>query len=181
MAWSDTIFAGVYLFEPTIWEDDRGYFFESFTESKLPEALHNVRFIQDNESKSTYGVVRGLHYQLPPYAQAKLVRCVVGKVIDTIVDLRPDSATYGVHQSFILDSITKHQLYVPLGFAHGYAVLSEEAIFAYKCDQYYNKSTEGGINSQDPALKIDWGILPSDMIISEKDKDLPFFGAHMAF
>jgi dTDP-4-dehydrorhamnose 3,5-epimerase len=181
MDWQHTIFEGVFLFEPMLWQDERGYFFETFNQSSLPEALKNVQFVQDNESKSTFGVVRGLHYQLPPFAQAKLVRCVVGRVLDVIVDIRPDSSTYGLHGSFILDSIDKKQLYVPHGFAHGYAVLSDTAIFAYKCDQYYHKAAEGGINCLDPNIAIDWGLASDQMIISEKDKACPYFENHTPF
>jgi dTDP-4-dehydrorhamnose 3,5-epimerase len=181
MGWHKTIFEGAFLFEPTIWQDERGYFLETYSQKNLPEELQKVVFVQDNESQSRYGVVRGLHYQLPPFAQAKLVRCVEGKVLDVIVDIRPGSKTYGVHKGFVLDSERKHQLYVPHGFAHGYAVLSATAVFAYKCDQYYEKNAEGGLNCQDPNLSIDWGIEFDQQIISEKDQILPSLGLHKPY
>ena len=181
MAWIKTKFEGVWIFEPKIWKDDRGYFLETFTAASLPEEISNISFVQDNEAKSTRGVLRGLQYQLPPYDQTKLVRCVVGEVLDVIVDVRPDSATYGQHLSVILNEIGKKQLFVPKGFAHSYVVLSETAIFAYKCDNYYAPQQEGGLLYSDPNLGIDWIIPNDDLIDSEKDKNLPRFGNHKTF
>jgi dTDP-4-dehydrorhamnose 3,5-epimerase len=181
MPWIPQDIDGVWIFEPRIWRDDRGYFYESFNANTLPESLQHIRFVQDNEAQSTYGVLRGLHYQLPPYAQAKLVRCTVGKVLDVIVDIRPDSETYGQARSFILDDETKVQLYVPHGFAHGYVVLSETAIFSYKCDQYYHPLSEGGLRYNDPHLSIDWQVALSSLKISDKDLILPFLGDHEPF
>lgn len=181
MGWTKTNFEGVWLFEPKIWDDQRGHFIESFNADGLPEELKSLHFVQDNEAKSTRGVLRGLHYQLPPYAQSKLVRCVVGEVLDVIVDVRPNSATYGQHLSVILNEINKKQLFVPHGFAHGYAVLSDTAIFVYKCDQYYAPQQEGGLKYNDTALGINWILPLRDMIVSEKDQKLPTFGHHKAF
>jgi dTDP-4-dehydrorhamnose 3,5-epimerase len=178
MAWKSTSFKGVWLFEPSVWKDDRGYFFESFNEKKLPTELDKILFVQDNESMSSFGVVRGLHYQLPMFMQAKLVRCTIGQVIDVIVDLRPSSKTYGSAESFILDEDNKHQLFIPHGFAHGFGVLSDRAIFAYKCDNYFSKESEGGIFPLDTNLCIDWQIPSDKMIISEKDLALPPLGNH---
>ena len=181
MGWTKTNLQGVWVFEPKIWQDQRGYFVETFNGSTLPDELKNIHFVQDNEAKSTRGVLRGLHYQLPPHAQSKLVRCISGEVLDVIVDVRPESATFGKYISVILNEINKKQLFVPQGFAHGYEVLSDTAIFAYKCDQYYAPGQEGGIRYDDPALRIKW-ILPSDQIIvSEKDLQLPNFSEHRPF
>jgi dTDP-4-dehydrorhamnose 3,5-epimerase len=181
MAWIPTNFDSVWVFEPTIWPDDRGYFFESFNASKLPDEIKKVSFVQDNEAKSTKGVLRGLHYQLPPFAQSKLVRCTQGEVLDVIVDVRQNSKTYGQQLSVILNDITKKQLFVPHGFAHGYIVLSEEAIFSYKCDQFYQPGCEGGIIYNDPKLGIDWILDSSEFIFSEKDLKLPTFEHHSKF
>ncbi len=181
MAWIKTNFEGVWVFEPKIWEDQRGYFVETYNESGVPEALKKIHFVQDNESKSSRGVLRGLHYQLPPFAQSKLVRCILGEVLDVIVDIRPESKTYGKHLSVILNEINKKQLFVPAGFAHGYLVLSDVAIFAYKCDNYYAPSAEGGIRFDDPELQIKW-ILPStQLIVSDKDSLHPIFAKHIPF
>ncbi|MEZ4909493.1 MAG: dTDP-4-dehydrorhamnose 3,5-epimerase [Saprospiraceae bacterium] len=173
MSWTALNIKGTYTFEPKIWGDDRGYFFESFNASTLPVELKNIHFVQDNEAKSVKGVIRGLHYQKGDAAQSKLVRCVEGEILDVIVDLRPDSLTYGQHISVILNDITKKQLFVPRGFAHGYIVLSETAVFAYKCDNYYNPSQEGGIHYLDKDLDIDWILPKENHIISEKDAILP--------
>lgn len=181
MSWSKTNFEGVFIFEPKVWKDDRGYFVETFNASNLSGTDINPNFVQDNEAKSTKGILRGLHYQIGEYAQAKLVRVVQGEVLDVIVDLRPQSATYGQHLSVILNDIGKKQLYVPRGFAHGYAVLSEEAIFAYKCDNFYNKESEGGLLYSDPTLNIDWILPQSQFLVSEKDQILPTFGKHIQF
>lgn len=170
MAWISTAFEGVWVFEPYVWHDARGYFFETFNQQTLPDSLKNISFVQDNEALSSRGVLRGLHYQLPPYAQSKLVRCTVGEVLDVIVDIRPGSPTFGKHLSVILNDITKKQLFVPHGFAHGYVVLSETAIFAYKCDQFYHPESEAGIRFDDPALGVDWILHSAELIVSEKDK-----------
>ncbi len=181
MSWMKTNFEGVWVFEPKIWHDQRGYFVETFNSSTLPEPLKGITFVQDNEAKSTRGVLRGLHYQLQPHAQSKLVRCVTGEVLDVIVDVRPGTITYGQHLSVILNEINKKQLFVPHGFAHGYAVLSETAIFAYKCDNYYAPGTEGGLLFDDPALGINWILPRAEMVVSDKDKVLPILGDHKPF
>lgn len=181
MSWIRTNFEGVWVFEPKIWNDQRGYFVETFNGSTLPDEIKQIKFVQDNEAKSTRGVLRGLHYQLPPNAQSKLVRCVTGEVLDVIVDVRPDSITYGKHLSIILNEINKKQLFVPHGFAHGYVVLSDVAIFAYKCDNYYAPGAEGGLNYIDPALLIDWILPLNEMIVSDKDILLPPLGDHKPF
>ncbi|MBK9149989.1 MAG: dTDP-4-dehydrorhamnose 3,5-epimerase [Saprospiraceae bacterium] len=181
MGWHKTNFDGVWIFEPKIHADERGYFFESFNASGLPDEYKNIQFVQDNEAKSAFGVLRGLHYQLPPYSQLKLVRVVTGEVLDVIVDIRPGSKTYGKHLSVILNDIQKKQLLVPHGFAHGYVVLSEEAIFAYKCDNYYHPSSDAGIYYNDPVLSIHW-ILDDHLIrVSEKDRLQPAFGNHKIY
>lgn len=161
---------GVFIIEPQVFGDKRGYFFESFSQKKFEERVCKTVFVQDNESKSSYGVLRGLHYQLPPYTQAKLVRIVNGKVLDVVVDLRKDSATFGKHVAVELSGQNKRQLFVPKGFAHGFVVLSDEVTFLYKCDNYYAPEYEGGIRFDDPALNIDWRIPEADMVLSEKDK-----------
>lgn len=169
-----TAFKDLLILHPRVFGDSRGYFFESYNRQTFAQHGLNYKFIQDNEAQSCYGVVRGLHFQQPPYAQAKLVRVVQGSVLDVVVDLRPDSPTYGQHFSIVLSAENKKQLLVPRGFAHGYAVLSQTSIFCYKCDNSYNKSAEGGIHCLDPNLAIDWQISHSEMILSEKDKKLPF-------
>ena len=161
---------GVVILEPRVFGDERGYFFESFSQREFKELVGEVTFVQDNESKSSYGVVRGLHYQLPPYTQAKLVRVVEGEVLDVVVDLRKNSATFGKHVAVVLSAENKRQLFIPQGFAHGFAVLSPQAIFQYKCDHYYAPQYESGIQFDDPALGIDWKIPEADMILSEKDR-----------
>ncbi len=181
MSWTKTNFEGVWIFEPKIWNDQRGYFIESYNADGLPDELKSIQFVQDNEAKSTRGVLRGLHYQLPPFAQSKLVRCVVGEVLDVIVDVRPNSVTYGKHLSVILNEINKKQLFVPHGFAHGYAVLSDTAIFVYKCDQYYAPQQEGGLKFDDVSLGINWILPLSEMVVSDKDQKLPTFEAHKTF
>jgi len=162
---------GVKLIVPDIYNDERGYFFESFNYEKYKNNDIDNEWIQDNESKSTYGVLRGLHYQLPPYTQAKLVRVIKGKVLDVVVDIRKNSNTFGRHISVELSEDNKYQLYIPRGFAHGFVVLSEEAIFSYKCDNIYMKSHEAGILYNDKELNIDWKIDLSKAIISDKDKN----------
>lgn len=162
---------GVIIIEPKVFGDDRGYFFESFSQKEFEEKVCKTTFVQDNESKSKYGVLRGLHFQKPPYAQAKLVRVVKGKVLDVAVDIRKDSPTFGKHVTIELSEENKRQLFIPKGFAHGFAVLSEEAVFQYKCDNYYTPQAEGGILWNDPALNIDWKLPIEDVILSEKDKE----------
>jgi len=164
----------VVICKPTIFNDDRGYFFESFRKDRLEDFLgERIHFCQDNESKSTKGVLRGLHYQLPPFAQVKLVRVIKGTVLDIAVDIRKDSPTFGKHVAVELSEENKHQLYVPAGFAHGYIVLSDEAIFSYKADNYYHKESERGIFFSDEFLNIDWKFPFEELIISEKDKLQP--------
>lgn len=160
---------GVVIIKPRIFEDERGYFFESFSQREFDEKVCPIRFVQDNESKSTYGVIRGLHFQREPYAQSKLVRCVKGKVLDVAVDIRPNSMTYGRHVAVELSEENHLQLFIPKGFAHGFAVLSEEAVFQYKCDEFYHPESEGGINLADKSLGIDWKIPVDEAIISSKD------------
>lgn len=171
----ETDIKGVLILEPQVFGDSRGYFFESFSQKQFDELVGETVFIQDNESKSSYGVVRGLHYQLPPYTQAKLVRVVKGSVWDVAVDLRKGSETYGQHIAVELSEENKRQFFIPKGFAHGFAVLSEEAIFQYKCDHYYAPGHEGGIKFDDAALGIDWRIPREKMILSEKDLQLGGF------
>lgn len=171
----------LFIFEPRVFNDDRGYFFESFNAKNWPDSAIHEPFVQDNEAFSSKGVLRGLHYQIPPFAQAKLVRVVTGEVLDVVVDIRPGSETYGKTFSAILSGENKRQMYVPRGFAHGYVVLSETAIFSYKCDNYYSKAHEGGILYNDPTLAIDWKIDPDIAELSEKDKLQPAFGQHRIF
>lgn len=162
--------------KPAIYKDERGYFFESFKKELLENFLGRaVNFCQDNEAKSTKGVLRGLHYQLPPYAQSKLVRVVKGKVLDIAVDLRKNSSTFGQYHSQVLSDENMEQLFIPKGFAHGYIVMSDEAIFSYKVDQYYNKESERGIIFNDCDLQIDWKLPLEELIISDKDKIQPNF------
>lgn len=160
---------GVFIIKPKVIEDERGYFFESFSEREFNENVDIIKFVQDNQSKSCYGVVRGLHFQKGEYAQSKLVRCVKGTILDVAVDLRKDSSTYGKYVSVVLSEDNHQQLFIPRGFAHGFSVLSEEAIVQYKCDNFYNKESEGGINPFDNELKIDWLIPKDNVILSEKD------------
>ena len=173
---------GLVVIEPRVFDDDRGYFFESFHTEKYLEAGITEPFIQDNESKSVRGVVRGLHYQTGEFAQAKLVRVVQGKVFDVAVDLRKGSPTFGEWFGIELSDSNKKQLFVPRGFAHGFSVLSETAIFSYKCDNLYNKDAERSVNPFDTELKIDWHLTSSEQIVSEKDKQSPAFdNAEMNF
>ena len=160
----------VITIEPDVFSDDRGYFFESFKQNELNEFLgYHLNFCQDNESKSTYGVLRGLHYQEPPFAQAKLVRVIQGSVLDVAVDIRKDSPTFGKHIAIELNDQNKKQLFIPRGFAHGFVVLSETAIFSYKVDNYYNREFDEGIAFDDKALNINWRIKKNDIKISHKD------------
>lgn len=164
---------GVQIIEPRVFGDSRGYFFESFNERDFKELVADVDFVQDNESKSSYGVVRGLHFQKPPYAQSKLVRVVKGRVLDVAVDLRKDSPTYGKYVALELSEHNHRMVFIPRGFAHGFAVLSEEAIFQYKCDNYYVPQSEGAVAWNDPDLKIDWMLPLENVILSEKDMRHP--------
>lgn len=167
---------GLLVLEPKVFEDARGYFLESFHQQRYREAGITTDFVQDNESKSTRGVIRGLHYQLNPFAQAKLVRAIEGCVFDVAVDLRQESATYGKWFGVELSGSNKKQLFIPRGFAHGFSVLSETAIFSYKCDNYYSPQHEQGILYNDPNLNIDWRIPEAEAVISEKDKKNDLFG-----
>lgn len=164
---------GVIILKPRIFGDHRGYFMESFSEKNFMEHVCNTHFVQDNESSSTFGVLRGLHFQKPPFAQSKLVRVVRGKVLDIVVDIRKGSPTFGQHVSTIMSGENKLQLFVPRGFAHGFVVLSPDVIFQYKCDNYYAPESEGAIAYNDPALSIDWQIDEADVQLSEKDKQNP--------
>lgn len=164
---------GVVIIEPRIFGDSRGYFFESFSEKNFNEQVAEVKFVQDNESKSCYGVIRGLHFQKPPHAQAKLVRVVKGRVLDVAVDVRKGSPTYGKHVAVELSEENHRQFFIPRGFAHGFAVLSEEAVFQYKCDNYYAPQSEGSVAWNDPDLAIDWKIDLDKAILSEKDSKHP--------
>ena len=164
---------GLVIVEPRVFGDNRGYFFESFSERRFKEEVADVDFVQDNESKSCYGVVRGLHFQKPPYAQAKLVRVVKGKVLDVAVDLRKGSPTFGKYAAVELSEDNHRQVFIPKGFAHGFAVLSEEAVFQYKCDEYYEPSSEGALAWDDPDLGIDWKLPVDQVKLSEKDKNHP--------
>lgn len=167
---------GLVIIEPRVFEDDRGYFFESFQQERYREAGIHKTFVQDNESKSVRGVIRGLHYQLTPYSQAKLVRVVQGQVYDVAMDLRKNSPTFGQWYGLELNDSNKRQLFIPHGFAHGFSVLSETAVFTYKCDRIYSKEAERSINAFDQNLGIDWGLEKSEWIVSEKDKEAPIFG-----
>ena len=160
---------GVVIIQPKVFGDSRGYFMESYSMRDFNEQVAQISFVQDNESMSTYGVMRGLHFQRPPYAQSKLVRCVKGKVIDVAVDIRKGSPTYGKHVAVELSEDNHRQFFVPRGFAHGFAVLSETAVFQYKCDNFYHPEADGGINIQDESLGIDWRIPVGKAILSEKD------------
>lgn len=165
-----------YILEPSIFKDERGYFFESFNQDKFEKIIGTaINFVQDNQSFSTKGVLRGLHYQKGKYAQAKLVRVLEGKVLDVAVDIRKDSESYGKVVTTILSDENKKQMFVPRGCAHGFVALSETATFFYKCDNFYNKESESGIKFDDPSFKIDWELSKGGLIISEKDKVLPTF------
>ncbi len=164
---------GLVLIEPRIFNDERGYFFESFSERHFEEQVRSCNFVQDNESKSSFGVLRGLHFQRPPHAQSKLIRVVRGRVLDVAVDIRKGSPTFGQHVAVELSEENKKQFFIPRGFAHGFVVLSQEAIFQYKCDNYYCPEAEGAIAWNDPALGIDWQIDSSKLILSAKDLKNP--------
>lgn len=177
----ETGFKDVVIIKPKVFGDERGFFMESFNEKTWKKAIPNVNFVQDNESFSVKGVLRGFHFQKPPFAQAKLVRVIKGSVLDVIIDLRKDQATYGQHLKVELSEENKNQLYVPRGFAHSFLVLSETALFSYKCDNYYNKESEGGLYAFDPGLNIEWPELNVESQLSEKDQILPKWGEHFSF
>lgn len=168
-----TSIPGVVIIEPRLFKDDRGYFFESFSERDFNAQVREVKFVQDNESMSSYGVMRGLHFQRPPFTQSKLVRCVKGAVLDVAVDIRKGSPTYGQHVAVELTEENHRQFFVPRGFAHGFAVLSKTAIFQYKCDNFYHPEADGGISILDNSLGIDWHIPTDHAILSEKDTKHP--------
>lgn len=175
MPFVETGFEGLKIFEPRVFADSRGYFFESFNKNTFNEVGITCDFVQDNESKSQRGVLRGLHYQLNPMAQAKLVRVVQGEVLDVVVDIRKNSATFGKYFSVLLSGDNKKQLFIPRGFAHGFAVLSDTCVFQYKCDNFYSKENEGGIIYNDASLNIDWMLPASEIMVSDKDQTLPGF------
>lgn len=179
MLFKETPIKDLLIFEPQVWGDARGYFFESFNERTFAEAGVAQVFVQDNQARSIKNVLRGLHYQRPPYEQGKLIRVLRGEILDVVVDIRKTSAAYGRWFSIRLSEENKKQLYVPRGFAHGYAVLSEMAEVFYKCDNFYEKSHEGGIAFDDPNLKIDWEVDLKQVILSEKDRKWPTFGNHL--
>lgn len=175
MPFTQTAFPGLYIFDPVVYADSRGFFFESFNQFTFSKEGINEVFVQDNQSKSSYGVVRGLHYQLAPHAQSKLVRVLEGVILDVVVDIRKGSPTYGMSYSIELSAENKKQLYIPKGFAHGFSVLSPVAQVMYKCDTLYNKDAEAGILYNDPVLNIDWKVPAEAMIVSEKDMAQPVF------
>ena len=175
MKFSKAIIPGIVVIEPTVLSDKRGYFLESFNKNEFEKAIGEVSFVQDNESRSSKGVLRGLHYQKPPFAQAKLVRCIEGEILDIAVDIRKDSPTYGLYHSDVLSSENKKQLFIPKGFAHGFVVLSEYAVFAYKVDNTYAPDCEAGILWNDKELGVEWGVNEKEIFISEKDDQLPLF------
>lgn len=164
-----TAIDGVVIIEPKVFKDARGYFFESYSQREFEEKVRKINFVQDNESMSSYGVMRGLHFQCPPFTQSKLVRCVKGAVLDVAVDIRKGSPTYGQHVAIELTEENHRQFFVPRGFAHGFAVLSDIAVFQYKCDNFYAPDADGGISIKDESLGIDWKILTDKVLLSEKD------------
>lgn len=168
-----TAIDGVVIIEPRVFKDARGYFFESFSQREFDEKVRSIRFVQDNESMSSYGVMRGLHFQRPPFTQIKIVRCVRGAVLDVAVDLRVGSPTYGKHVTVELTEENHRQFFIPKGFAHGFAVLSETAVFQYKCDEFYHPEADGGISILDADLHIDWRIPTEKALLSEKDTKHP--------
>tara|TARA_X000000950_G_C13772600_1_gene601630 strand:+ start:95 stop:649 length:555 start_codon:yes stop_codon:yes gene_type:complete len=175
MKFNKTELPDVYILEPSIFVDKRGYFFESFNLNKFEKNIYPIKFTQDNESKSSKGVLRGLHFQKPPFDQAKLLRCIQGEVLDIALDIRKKSKTYGKHISVLLSDKNKRQLFIPRGFAHGFFVLSDTATFAYKVDNIYAPDYDAGIRWNDKDLNIKWGVQDKEVIISEKDSQLPFF------
>lgn len=175
MKFIKTEISDVYIIEPSVFGDNRGYFLESFNLEKFKENVYPIKFMQDNESKSSKGVLRGLHFQNPPFNQAKLVRCIEGRVMDVAVDIRKGSPTYGKHVAVELTGENKLQLFVPRGFAHGFSVLSDTAVFAYKVDNSYAPESDSGIRYDDKELNIDWGLNKEEVQLSLKDKNLSFF------
>jgi dTDP-4-dehydrorhamnose 3,5-epimerase len=173
MPFLTTAFSGVWIYEPPVFRDDRGYFFESYNEQVFLEKKINIKFVQDNQSLSKFGVIRGLHFQAEPFAQSKLVRVLQGRILDVIVDIRKGSPHFGKSLSIELSAENKRQLLIPKGFAHGFSTLSESADVMYKCDNFYNKNSEGGIVYNDPVLKIDWQVPKDREIVSGKDRQLP--------
>ena len=173
MPFIQTDIPGLLVFEPKVFEDSRGCFFESYNENVFRQEGIDIRWVQDNQSSSAYGVIRGLHYQLPPFAQTKLVRVLKGKILDVAVDIRKGSPSFGKSFSIKLSAKNKKQLFIPHGFAHGFSVLSEKTEVLYKCNSFYNKDSEAGIVYNDPALEIDWQVSPDEAVISEKDLLLP--------
>ncbi|HPH86628.1 MAG TPA: dTDP-4-dehydrorhamnose 3,5-epimerase [Ferruginibacter sp.] len=178
MPFIKTEFPGLFIFEPVVHNDSRGYFFESYSEKICQAEGININFVQDNQARSVYGVIRGLHFQQDPHAQTKFIRALQGSILDVVVDIRKGSPTYGKHLSIELSAENKRQLLIPQGFAHGYSVLSETAEVFYKCDAFYNKASEGGISLHDASLGIDWRIPSHDQIISDKDLLYPDFNNH---
>lgn len=170
-----TLINGLVIIQPKVFEDERGYFMESYKENFIKENFPEINFIQENESKSTYGVLRGLHFQMPPFEQTKLVRVIDGEVLDIAVDLRENSPTYGRWESIVLSGENKKQFFIPKGFAHGFIVLSKQAIFSYKVDNLYSPDHDSGIYYKDTSLGIDWLLNDNDIILSEKDKKLGYF------
>lgn len=178
MVFIETNFPGLIVYEPRVFEDSRGYFYESYNQQQFENGGISIRFVQDNQSQSSYGVIRGLHYQRPPFAQSKLIRVLRGAILDIALDLRVGSPTYAQVFSLELSASNRKQLFIPKGFAHGFSVISDVAEVFYKCDEYYNKEYEAGIFFNDPKLTIDWMIPASEAIISEKDKGLPLFNQY---
>jgi dTDP-4-dehydrorhamnose 3,5-epimerase len=175
MKFIETKILDVFIIEPKVFGDARGYFLESYNQKKFEEIVGKTSFVQDNESKSSKGVLRGLHFQKPPFNQAKLVRCIEGEVLDVAVDIRKKSKTYGQHVAVLLSGENKRQLFVPRGFAHGFVVLSDTATFSYKVDNTYAPEFDAGIHWNDKKLNIQWGLSESEVLVSEKDAELPFF------
>ena len=175
MKFIETKISDLIIIEPTVFGDSRGYFLESYNQKKFEEIVGKTYFVQDNESKSSKGVLRGLHFQKPPFNQAKLVRCIEGRVMDVAVDIRKGSPTYGKHVAIELSSENKRQLFVPRGFAHGFSVLSDTAVFSYKVDNRYAPEFDAGIRWNDKELNIQWGMKDGEVMVSEKDAELPFF------
>ncbi len=175
MKFINTGIEGVFILEPDVFGDGRGYFFESYSKREFDAAVRPIDFVQDNQSMSKRGVIRGLHFQAPPFSQSKLVRCIAGTVLDVAVDIRKGSPTYGHHVAVELSEANRRMLFVPRGFAHGFSVLSDVAVFQYKCDNYYAPKSEGGISVADKTLGIDWGIDASEAIMSDKDLRNPSF------
>src|SRR5688500_3696069 len=177
MGFVKTAHQGLWIYEPKVYPDSRGYLFESYNENVFRDAGLAIDWVQDNQSSSNYGVIRGLHYQVNPHPQVKLVRVLYGAILDVVVDIRKGSASYGQSFTLELSAENKKQLFIPAGYAHGFSVLSEQAVVLYKCDEFYDKESEGGIRFDDPALAIDWKIPKGKEIVSGKDQELPFLSA----